>query len=227
MNKDQAQGVKWPKYLPWLFFALSSLAGLSASCLPPHPSWAQGVMVPSPPPLPRPRLLQALRGRAVASKLPPHPTGCLLPSRRSRTLSLPPAQERAAWSHSEPSDTLPSAARLGVTGQLGTRGKGGQYNGGGSRPGDSKGAPAKGSRSESQGLHQGGFLQSSACGGLWNPAPLDLTPGAVTSRLFDLRLHFCLPRLHFITSKSVSDSPVPSLLRGELYIEYCGLKGEF
>lgn len=59
--------------------------------------------------------------------------------------------ERAAWSHSEPSDTLPSAARLGVTGQLGTRGKGGQYNGGGSRPGDSKGAPAKGSRSESQG----------------------------------------------------------------------------
>ena len=30
-------------------------------------------------------------------------------------------------------------------------------------------------------------------GGLQNPAPLDLTPGAVTSRLRELRLHLCLP----------------------------------
>lgn len=194
MNKDQAQGVKWPKYLPWLFFALSSLTGLSASCLPPHPSWAQAVMVPSPPPLPRPRSLQALRGRAVASKLPPRPTGCLLPSRRSRTLSLPPAQERDAWSHSEPSDTLPSAARLGVTGQLSTRGKGGQCSGGGSRPGDSEGAPTRGREVSPKGPSPGGdSFKAAHVGGLWNPAPLDLTPGAVTSHLFDLRLHFCLP----------------------------------
>lgn len=80
-------------------------------------------MVPSPPLCPA-RLLQALRGRAVASQAAP--SSDRMPPSRSRTLSLPPAQEGCMVPFRA---QIPCQVRPGwvLQIQLGTRGKGGHY----------------------------------------------------------------------------------------------------
>lgn len=159
-NKEQAQGVKWPKYWPWLFFTLSSLAGPSASCLPPHPSRAQGVTVPSPRP--------ARSRPSVAGPWPPGcplaPTGCLLPGAAAGAELRACLQPRGR-SCVVPFRAFGSPAKRGLAGSYrsarrSSGGKGGQCSGGAPGQAALRG-PCEGSESESQvAFTRGGLLQS-------------------------------------------------------------------